>query len=90
VYAKKTKNAKSGKSVMLVLVLYVDDILLACEDVKLIAAEEKKVLAKGFDMVDQGEAHFILGMSIKRDMTKKVLTIDQKRNICQGFLIGSG
>jgi hypothetical protein len=78
VYVKTRKDAKSGAESRLILVLYVDDILLASGDLGMIE-DEKVLLKKGFEMEDLGEAHFILGMSIKRDRKKRLLTIDQKQ-----------
>jgi hypothetical protein len=66
VYAK-FKNAK-----YIFLVLYVDDILLACSDVSLLL-ETKKFLSSKFDMKDLGEAYFVLGIEVHRDRTKGVL-----------------
>ena len=43
------------------LVLYVDDILLASNDMNLLK-ETKGLLAKTFDMKDLGEASFVLGI----------------------------
>ena len=77
VYVKKTKDGTGKTSKMVVLILYVDDILLASADRSLID-QEKASLAKGFEMEDRGEAHFVLGMAIKRDRKKRILTIDQK------------
>ena len=45
------------------LVLYVDDILLACSD-KDMLHETKNFLSSNFDMKDLGEASYILGIEI--------------------------
>jgi hypothetical protein len=42
------------------LILYVDDILLASNDVRLIQ-ETKDILSSNFDMKDLGEASYVLG-----------------------------
>jgi len=63
VYAK-FKNEK-----YIFLVLYVDDILLACSDVNLLL-ETKKFLSSNFNMKDPGEALFVLGIEIHRDRRK--------------------
>jgi hypothetical protein len=42
------------------LILYVDDILLASNDVRLIH-ETKDILSSNFDMKDLGEASYVLG-----------------------------
>ena len=61
----------------MIIALYVDDILLATNDVEMLAAEKAK-LKQQFEMEDQGEFHYCLGMSIKRDRAGRVLTINQK------------
>ena len=38
---------------------------------------EKKLLCQHFEMTDQGEIHFILGMTIKRDSENRTLFINQ-------------
>jgi hypothetical protein len=57
VYAK-FKNKK-----FIFLILHVDDILLASNDVNLLL-EMKKFLSSNFNMKDRGEASFILGIEI--------------------------
>ena len=59
-----------------ILAVYVNDIIPVSNDVKMIKAE-KESLCKEFEMVDLGEIHFILGMSIKRDRATRTLTISQ-------------
>ena len=51
---------KSEGKVIAFLVLYVDDILLIMNDVGMLSTI-KVLLAKTFDMKDQGEARYILG-----------------------------
>jgi hypothetical protein len=60
IYAK-FKNEK-----FIFLVLYVDDILLACSDVHLLL-EIKSFLSSHFDMKDLSEASYVLGIEIHRD-----------------------
>jgi hypothetical protein len=74
VYAK-FKNRK-----YIFLILYVDDILLASSDVGLLL-ETKKFLSSKFDMKDLGEASFVLGIEIHRDISKGVLGLSQKAYI---------
>jgi hypothetical protein len=62
------------------LILYVDDILLACSDVSILL-ETKKFLSSKFDMKDLGEASFVLGIEIQRDRSKGVLGLSQKAYI---------
>ena len=54
-----------------------DDILLANSDVNLLL-EMKKFLSPKFDMKDLGEALFVLGIEIHRDIRKGVLGLSQK------------
>ena len=54
-----------------------DDILLASSDVSLLL-ETKKFLSSNFDMKDLGEASFVLGIEINRDITNGVLGLSQK------------
>ena len=64
-------------SSLMIIALYVDDILLASNEVNLLEAE-KNVLETKFEMEDQGEATYCLGMAIKRERDKKILNINQK------------
>ena len=70
---------KSGlkPGTVFLIALYVDDLLLATNDKSLLEAE-KAALRQSFAMVDQGEAHYILGMTIERDRTAKTLKLGQK------------
>ena len=65
VYIKSTKKA-SGKVSFVILAIYVDDIMPLSNDIEMLR-KEKEDMHKRFKMVDQGEAHSILGMLIKRD-----------------------
>jgi hypothetical protein len=71
IYAK----FKNGKYVS--LILYVDDILLASNDVSLLR-ETKKFLSSNFYMKDLGEASYVLGIEIHRDRKNRVLGLSQK------------
>ena len=62
------------------LVLYVDDILLASSDLTLLHTS-KTMLTESYDMKDLGEAHFVLGIKIERDRSKKMLRLSQKSYI---------
>jgi hypothetical protein len=57
-----------------ILVLYVDDILLASSD-KNMLYETKSFLSSNFDMKDLGDASYVLGIEIHRDRTKGVLRL---------------
>ena len=51
------------------VVLYVDNILLACSD-KDMLHETKNFLSSSFDMKDLGEASYVLGIEIHRDRSR--------------------
>ena len=74
IYAK----VKGGK--LIILVLYVDDILLACND-KNMLHETKNFLSSNFDMKDLGDASYVLGIEIHRDRAQRVLGLSQKAYI---------
>jgi len=59
------------------LVLYVDDILLLGNDVKLLESV-KEYLNSQFFMKDLGEVAYILGIKIYRDRSKCLLALSQK------------
>jgi hypothetical protein len=59
------------------LVLYVDDILLIGNDVKLLESV-KEYLNSQFSMKDLGEATYILGIKIYRDRSKRLIALSQK------------
>uniref|UniRef100_A0A2N9GLJ0 Integrase catalytic domain-containing protein n=1 Tax=Fagus sylvatica TaxID=28930 RepID=A0A2N9GLJ0_FAGSY len=70
VYLKRTKRS------ILILSLYVDDILLAGNDMDSIVTT-KKWLSSTFEMKDMGEANFVQGVKITRDRSKKLLSLSQ-------------
>lgn len=57
---------KINRSKFILLVLYVNDILLANNDLNLLH-ETKRFLSKNFDIKDLGNASFVLGIHIHRD-----------------------
>ncbi|KAL9256696.1 Retrovirus-related Pol polyprotein from transposon TNT 1-94-like protein [Drosera capensis] len=59
------------------LVLYVDDILLATNDIGLLQ-QTKRFLSKKLEMKDLGDASFVLGIQIHRDRLKGILGLSQK------------
>ena len=73
-----TKKARDGS--LLILVLYVDDMLIAGK-----AHDEldalKSQLKKSFEMKDLGQASHILGMRIKRDRHQGLLYLSQREYI---------
>ena len=76
IYVKSVKNS-DGRISFVILAVYVDDIMPVSND-KVMLNVEKASLCKKFDMIDQGEVHHILGMSIKRDRDTKTLYISQQ------------
>ncbi|RVX08106.1 Retrovirus-related Pol polyprotein from transposon TNT 1-94 [Vitis vinifera] len=71
---------KFSGSKFIILVLYVDDILLASSDVGLLH-ETKRFLSSKFDMKDLGNASFVLGIQIHRDHSRGILGLSQKAYI---------
>ncbi|KAL0416236.1 UNVERIFIED_CONTAM: hypothetical protein Slati_3455500 [Sesamum latifolium] len=65
----------SGSSVTY-LVLYVDDILLIGNDVKMLG-DIKAWLSTQFSMKDMGEAFYILGIKIYKDRSRRMLGLTQ-------------
>ena len=59
------------------LVLYVDDILLANNDIGLLH-ETRTFLSKNFEMKDFGDASFVLGIQIYQDRSRCILGLSQK------------
>jgi len=62
IYVKSMKEINDHFSFM-ILGVYVDDIIPVSNNTELLTAE-KAALCKRFEMVDQGEIHYLLGMSI--------------------------
>ena len=71
---------KHSKKSVLILSLYVDDILIAGNDMDSIVST-KKWLSSTFEMKDMGEAHFVLGIEIVRGRSKKLLGLPQETYI---------
>ncbi|KAL0462995.1 UNVERIFIED_CONTAM: hypothetical protein Slati_0187100 [Sesamum latifolium] len=69
----------SGSSIAY-LVLYVDDILLIGNDVKMLG-DIKAWLSTQFSMKDMGEASYILGIKIYRDRSRRMLGLTQSSYI---------
>jgi len=57
---------KVNKSKIIFLVLYVDDILLATNDFRMLH-EVKQFLSKNFDMKDMGETTYVIDIEIHRN-----------------------
>ena len=71
---------KVSGSMIVFLVLYVDDILLIGNDVPTLQ-QVKTWLGKCFSMKDLGEAAYILGIRIYRDRSQKLLGLSQSTYI---------
>jgi Reverse transcriptase (RNA-dependent DNA polymerase) len=71
---------KVSGSKFIILVLYVDDILLASSDLDMLF-ETKRFLSKKFDMKDLGEASYVIGIEIYRDRSRGMLGLSQKAYI---------
>lgn len=67
---------KFSGSKFVFLVLYVDDILLASNNIGLLH-ETKRFLTKKFEMKDLGDASFVLGIRILRDRSRGILGLSQ-------------
>ena len=68
---------KISGSKFAILVLYVDDILLACND-KDMLYETKRFLSSNFDMKDLGEASYIIVIEIHQDRSRGILGLSQR------------
>ncbi|KAL0345557.1 UNVERIFIED_CONTAM: Retrovirus-related Pol polyprotein from transposon RE1 [Sesamum radiatum] len=75
----KSYGRISGSSIAY-LVLYVDDILLIGNDVKMLG-DIKAWLSTQFSMKDMGEASYILGIKIYRDRSRRLLGLTQSSYI---------
>ena len=73
-----TKRAKDGS--LIVLMLYVDDMLIARRSGYEIDAPKKRLM-DAFEMKDLGDANHILGMRIIRDKTKRILYLSEKDHV---------
>ena len=68
---------KTSGSNFIILVLYVDDILLASSCIDLLL-KTKQLLSNHFDMKDLGDASVVLGIQIHRDRSRGILGLSQK------------
>lgn len=71
---------KGSGSTLIVLILYVDDILVASPNLALVK-EVKRRFVEEFEMSDVGEVKNFLGMKVERDIEERTLKISQR-----GFL----
>uniref|UniRef100_A0A6N2M754 Retrovirus-related Pol polyprotein from transposon TNT 1-94 n=1 Tax=Salix viminalis TaxID=40686 RepID=A0A6N2M754_SALVM len=68
---------KVSGSKFAILVLYVDDILIAANDMGMLN-DVKKYLSSNFEMKDMGEASYVIGIEIFRDRSQGLLSLSQK------------
>ena len=71
---------KLNEDIMVYLLLYVDDMRVACQERRHLE-QVKEMLKAKFEMKDLGSAKRILGMEIERDRSKRVLRLSQKSYI---------
>ena len=79
---------KRNKSAIIFVVIYVDDLILACSDTALLH-DTKNALSKGFEMSDLGELKFCLGMQVERDGKSGDVSMRQTKFL-QSILIKYG
>ena len=68
---------KIGGSKICYLVLYVDYILLATNDVGTLY-EVKQFLSNNFDTKDMGETSYVIGIKIHRERSRGILGLSQE------------
>ena len=71
---------KISGSKFVILVLYVDDILLASNNLDMLY-ETKRFLSANFDIKDLGEASYVIGIEIHRDRSRGILGLSQRAYI---------
>ena len=71
---------KFSGSKSILLVLYVDDMLIASNDVGLLH-DTKRSLKRNFEMKDLGDSSFVLRIEIPRDRSQGILRLSQKNYI---------
>ena len=69
---------KNSGSIVIFLILYVDDILLTGNDIPTLL-NVKQWLGKCFSMKDLGKAETILGIRIYRERSKRLLGLSQEK-----------
>ena len=60
----------------IIIALYFDDLLLACNSNKLLQ-EKKEAMKQHFCMKDLGKAHYLLGIQIKHNRAAKKMLLHQ-------------
>ena len=72
--------SKSSGSKFVIMTLYVDDILIAGNNVEYLK-DIKSWLSSNFEMKDMGNAVYILGVKISRDRSRRLLSLSQETYI---------
>ncbi|KAK1581876.1 hypothetical protein Q3G72_009867 [Acer saccharum] len=80
VFMEQPEGFQVSGSNFIFLILYVDDILLASNNLGLLY-DTKNFLSRSFAMTDLGEASFVLGIEIYRDRSRGMLGLSQKAYI---------
>jgi Reverse transcriptase (RNA-dependent DNA polymerase) len=76
-----TKADKMGK-IVLILGVFVDDIFIGClKNYMDLLKSEKAALCRRFEMDDQGELDWLLGIQVKNDSKNGVVSMNQHRYI---------
>lgn len=83
VYIKSYRH-EDGQVYFVILTLWVDDIMVFSNNMDMMI-REKRELNTRFDITDQGEVHYILGMLVQRRRDHKTLTISQPKYV-EGIL----
>ena len=71
---------KVSESKVIFLILYVEDVLLATNDLGLLY-ETKKFLSNNFEMKDMGERSYVIGIEIFCNRSQGLLGLSQKAYI---------
>ena len=74
--ADRCLYVKEQNGIICYVLLYVDDLLIFCRDMKTIVAV-KKLLSEEFEMTDLGKANSFLGMQIEQDIENGTIVINQ-------------
>lgn len=76
----KLIEQENKKVDFVIIALYVDDILLFSNNDALLN-QEKQTLSEKFAIVDQGDIHYILGMSVKRGRANIIISVIQPKHL---------
>ena len=71
---------RSGGKIILYILVYVDDIIIAGKDIEEIISFKNKI-SEDFDVTDLGKIHFILGIQVVRDCSDQYIYLNQSAYI---------